>query len=541
MTATPAGASGANGAYDRPGDGTDRDAVARSAETGSASGLVTTVDGSAAISSKELRRRARAWAMWDVGNSAWQAVIVTFVFATYLASDLFLDPAIAQLAGSPAGSEELRLYTAAQAQTTSLIANLDVIAALLVAFISPALGARSDSTGKRKRWLIIFSVLTIAVMLAMFFVFPDQSFLLFGAGLLAVGVVFSEFSGVSYDAMLSQVSTQKTVGRTSGMGWGLGYIGSIVLLLILLVFFIQSFGVEGRAGIFGIPAGADGDGLNVRIAIVAAAIWFALFLIPVIRRVPENTGKPNLERRPWWHAYVVLWRTVRTLARREPKLLLFLIASAIYRDGLATVFGFGAILAAQVYGFAPDAVIYFAVAANLVAGVGTIAAGWFDDRFSPKAVIMLSLVSLVLVAALLFVLPNDQIFFWIFGLFLCLFVGPVQAASRSYLMRATPVGHEGELFGLYRTTGRAASFLTPALISLFLALSGDPKLSIVAIGIVLLAGLVLFLPVRKWPTRIAIDNGDVALTQITIDEAQQDDGAPRDGGRDGDAGAERDR
>lgn len=175
------------------------------------SGLVTTVDGSATITPKELRRRARAWAMWDVGNSAWQAVVVTFVFATYLASDLFLDPAIVEFAKAPEGSEGHALYLAAQAETTSLIANLDAIAAVLVAVISPALGAKGDTSGGRKRSLLILSLLTVGVMLAMFFVFPDQSFLFFGALLLAVGVVFSEFAGVSYDAMLSQVSTKETV------------------------------------------------------------------------------------------------------------------------------------------------------------------------------------------------------------------------------------------------------------------------------------------------------------------------------------------
>lgn len=463
--------------------------------------LVTSVDGSATVTARELRRRARAWTLWDVGNSAFQAVVVTFVFATYLASDLFIDPAIVAI--GQANPQDAQ-YLAAQAASTATIANLDTIAALLVAILAPALGQRSDGSGRRKRWLAIFSLLTIAVMLAMFFVSPQQSFLLLGAALLAIGVVFSEFSGVSYDAMLSQVATKENVGRVSGTGWGFGYIGSIVLLIILLALFIQSFGVEGRTGLLAVPSGEEGGALNIRLAIVFSGLWFLVFLLPVLRAVPESRRHQERAQGPFWRAYVELYRTVRGIGRRDPKFLLFLLASAIYRDGLATVFGFGAILAAQVYGFSSSEVIYFAVAANLVAGLGTIASGWFDDRFSPKSVIVVSLLSLVAVSLALLALPNEQLWFWVFGLFLCLFVGPVQAASRSYLLRATPVGHEGEIFGLYRTTGRAASFITTALISLFVLLTGDPKTSIVAIGIVLLAGLLLLLPVRATPEQVQL-------------------------------------
>lgn len=475
------------------------DAVATPRDT------VTSIDGTAVVAPGELRRRARAWMLYDVGNSAFQSVVVTFVFATYLASNLFLDPAVAALGAADPSAPE---YLAAQAGSQAVIANLDTIAALIVAVLAPALGARTDGTGSRKRLLIVFSLVTIACMFAMFFVLPGQSFLFFGAALLAIGVVFSELAGVSYDAMLAQVATKQSVGRVSGLGWGLGYIGSIVLLFALLLLFIQGFGVDGRAGVLGVPSGADADALNIRLAVVASALWFAAFLVPIALRVPESRRVASRARTPWYKTYGVLWSTIRSLARRDPKLLLFLVASAIYRDGLATVFGFGAILAVQVYGFTSGGVIYFAVAANLVAGIGTIAAGWIDDRVSPKAVIVASLGALVAAAVVLFVLPNEQALFWILGLALCLFVGPVQSASRSYLLRATPTGHEGEIFGLYRTTGRAGSWITTALIALFAVVSGDPELAIVAIGLVLLVGLALVVPVPTHPRQIELGSGE---------------------------------
>lgn len=463
---------------------------------------VVTSDGAEHVSERELRRRARAWMLYDVGNSAFQAICVTFVFATYLASDLFLDPAVAALGKA---NQQDPAYLAAQAESTSLIAIFDTVAAVIVALIAPALGARSDGSGRRKLWLGIFSGIIIAAMLAMFLIAPNPQLLFWGVLLLTIGVVFSEFAGVNYNAMLSQVSTPKNVGRVSGMGWGFGYLSSIVLLLVLLVLFIQGFGKEGVAGLLGVPSGAAGEALNIRISIVVSAIWFLVFLIPILRRVPELPRDPERARRSFLATYGDLFRTIRDLASTAPKVLLFLVASAVYRDGLNAVFKFGAILAAQIYGFSSSEVIYFAVAANLVAGLGTLAAGWVDDRFGPKRVIVVSLIGLVAVATAIFALGNDKVIFWIFGLLLCLFVGPVQSSSRSYLSRITPANREGELFGLYTTTGRAANFLASSLVAIFLAVWGDPKLSIVAIGIVLLAGLVLVLPIEPKPRHARLE------------------------------------
>ena len=460
-------------------------------------GTVTTVDGAERIDAKELSRRARAWMLYDVGNSAFQAICVTFVFATYLASDLFLDPAVAALGEA---NPQDPAYLAAQASSTSLIAMFDTVAAVLVALIAPALGARSDGSGRRTLWLGVFSGIIIAAMVGMFWITPDPKLLFWGALLLTIGVVFSEFAGVNYNAMLSQVSTPRNVGRVSGMGWGLGYLGSIVLLLLLLVLFIQGFGKEGVAGLLGVPSGAAGEALNIRVSVLASALWFAVFLVPILRRVPELPRDRARATRSFFATYGDLARTIAKLARTAPKVLLFLVASAVYRDGLNAVFKFGAILAAQVYGFSSSEVIYFAVAANLVAGLGTLAAGVVDDRFGPKRVIVGSLVGLVAVAAVIYLLGEDKLVFWVFGLALCLFVGPVQSSSRSYLSRIAPANREGELFGLYTTTGRAANFRASALVAIFLAISSDPKLSIVAIGIVILAGLLLVLPIEARPT-----------------------------------------
>jgi UMF1 family MFS transporter len=190
------------------------------------------------------------------------------------------------------------------------------------------------------------------------------------------------------------------------------------------------------------------------------------------------------------------------LSREQRQTFWFLIASAVYRDGLAGVFTFGAVIASVTFRFTADEVIIFGIAANLVAGVSTIISGRFDDRFGPRAVILTSLVGLVVAAVGVFFLHDaGTIAFWVGGLLLCLFVGPAQAASRSLLARVTPPGREGEVFGLYATTGRAASFLSPALWTLFIALFGATYWGILGLAIVLLAGLVLMLFVKPGAAR----------------------------------------
>ncbi|MFE1646500.1 MFS transporter [Microbacterium sp. P01] len=436
------------------------------------------------------RAQVVSWALWDWGSAAFNAVVTTFVFSTYLASSLFVDPQIVAAAGDDAKDPAL---VQALAGNASLVGVALMIAGILIAVLAPVLGQRTDGTGRRKLWLGINTAVVVVAMIAMFFVEGAPGYLVLGATLLAVGNVFFEFAGVNYNAMLVQVSTRKNIGRVSGFGWGMGYVGGIVLLILLLALFIQGFGAEGRAGLLGI---STEGGLHIRLAVVASAIWFAIFAIPVLLRVPEIPPRERQVHVGFFRSYGVLWGTLTKLWHGNRQVLMFLLASAVFRDGLAGVFTFGAIIAAQVFGFSSSEVLYFAVAANVVAGVFTILAGRLDDRLGAKNVILASLIGLVVAGTAVLFIGTAAIGFWIAGLVLCAFVGPIQAASRSFLARITPAGREGEIFGLYATTGRAVSFLAPGLFALFVGLSGDTRLGILGIVIVLLAGLLLMLPVK---------------------------------------------
>ena len=408
------------------------------------------------------RRVVLAWALWDWGSAAFNAVITSFVFGPYVVRGVVGD-------ARPGGLT---------ANTWLGISGF--AAGLLVALIAPVTGQRSDTGGHRRRNLALWTALVVATMLGLFTVRDEPAYLAVALVLLAAGAVFQEFAGVSYNAMLPQVSTPSTVGRVSGFGWSMGYFGGIFLLLICYVGFIAP-----EVGWFGVTSAG---GLNIRVVAVFSALWFAVFALPVLVAVPELPPGPPARRVSFLGSYRLLVGDVRGLFARDRNAVWFLLASALYRDGLAAVFTFGAILAVSVYGMAQSTVLIFGVVANVVAALGALALGALEDRVGPKRVIMISLVGL-LVSCTVLLFASGTTMFWIFGLLLCLWVGPAQASSRSFLARVAPPGREGEMFGLYATTGRAASFLAPGLFALFSYLFSD-RVGIVGIALVLLAGAV---------------------------------------------------
>jgi UMF1 family MFS transporter len=428
-----------------------------------------------------------AWGLWDWGSASFNAVITTFVFTVYLTSDAF--------GGETAVSAQLGIAM--------------TIAGVLVALLAPVTGQRSDRRGRRKLWLGINTYIVVLLSALMFFVAPDPSYLWLGLLLLAVGTVFFEFAGVNYNAMIRQVSTRATIGKVSGFGWGMGYVGGIVLLLFVYFGFIEPI---GGSALFGVP---DTDGYPIRVTVLVSAIWFGVFALPVLLSVPEYSSPkaagtlehpaPAAKRVGFIESYRILFRDIRTLYRESRQTVYFLLASAVFRDGLTGVFTFGGVLAAGSFGFSSGEVIIFAIAANIVAGASTIVVGLLDDRFGAKPVIVTALVGLVICGSAVFFLHDGgQTVFWIFGLALCAFVGPAQSASRSFLARRIPEGRDGEIFGLYATTGKAATFLSPAMFTLFIGIGAaiaGPGVNvqywgILGIVLVLLVGLLLLIPVR---------------------------------------------
>jgi MFS transporter, UMF1 family len=414
-----------------------------------------------------------AWAFWDWGSSAYNAVILTFVFSVYLT-----DAVGADLPGPVDASAWLGYALGA--------------AGLVIALAAPVLGQRADASGRRKLSTTVWTVLTVVSMGALFVVRDDYTYLWIGLVLLGLGSIFSELASVSYNAMLVQVSTPANMGRISGIGWSMGYFGGIVLLLAVYTGLIAGDG--DTRGFLDVPT--EG-GLNIRVVALVAAVWFLVFALPLFVAVPEVAPAADRAAAPGVvGSYRKLVADLRALYRTSPQTVFFLGASALFRDGLNAIFTFGAVLAVSVYGIGAGDVLIFGVAANVVSAAGALTGGQIEDRVGPKPVIVGSLVALIADAVVLLFVSGPAMF-WLFGLILTLFVGPAQSSSRTFMARLAPGGQEGQMFGLYATTGRAVSFIAPTLFGVFTSVFGAPRAGIVGILLVLVAGLVALRPVRN--------------------------------------------
>lgn len=419
------------------------------------------------------RRQIVSWALWDFGATGLNAMVVTFVFSVYLTSGVGDD-----LPGASSPASWLGWALG--------------LAGLVVALLAPLTGVWVDAPWRRRRVLAVLTALAAVSTAAMSLIRDDWHYLVPGLVLLACASACNELATVPYNSMLRQLSTPQTSGQISGMGIGLGYFGSVVLLLVAYFGFIAGDG-ETR-GLLGLTAD---DGQNVRAAMLLTAIWFALFALPLLFAAPSAPREANRPRGAvgFFGGYRVLWVEIVSEWRRDHNVVYYLIASAVFRDGLTGVFAFGAVLGVNVYGISSANVLLFGVSASVIAAVGAVLGGLLDDRFGAKPVIIASLTAMIMVGLALMAL-DGPLAFWICGLLLCLFIGPTLSAARTLMLRISADGKEGVAFGLYTTTGRAVSYLAPLLFSFFIAVFGTDRAGMGGLLVVLTAGLLAMLFVR---------------------------------------------
>lgn len=419
------------------------------------------------------RSRVLAWALWDCGSTGLNAVVVTFVFNVYLTGTVGAD--------LPGGTSP-----------ASWLGRALALAGVVVASLAPVLGVWVDAPQRRRRTLGFLTAGLVLLTSGMSLIRDDPSYLWAGLVLLALAAACSDLASVPYNAMLRQLATPETSGRISGFGWGAGYVGSMVLLLVVYVGFIAGEGPT--TGLLNIPTA---DGQNVRAAMLMTAAWMAAFALPVLIAPPpvHDLDAAIPPKIGLFGAYRKLWSDIVGEWRRDRNVVYYLLASAVFRDGLMGVFTFGGVLAATVYGLSPADVLLFGVMANVVAAVGAIVGGLLDDHIGSKTVILGSLASMIVLGATLMTLSGATAF-WVLGLLLCLFVGPTNSSARTLLLRMTAHGKEGVVFGLYTTTGRAVIFLAPLMFSTFVDAFGADRAGMGGLLVVLVAGFVAMLLVH---------------------------------------------
>ncbi|SDD57260.1 MFS transporter, UMF1 family [Mycolicibacterium neoaurum] len=414
------------------------------------------------------RSQVRSWVLYDCGATAVNAIVVTFVFSVYLTN------AVGE--GLPGDTSP-----------SSWLGRALTVAGVIVALLAPITGIWVDAPHRRRRALALLTGAVVMLVASMSLIGTDYTYLWAGLALLAITAACNDLATVPYNAMLSQLSTPATSGRISGAGLAVGYGGSVGLLLIVYALFIS-----GDGGLLGLPTD---DGQNVRAAMLLTAAWFVVFALPLVFKGPNPPA--DAAHRPIGiiASYRKLWHEVRSEWRRDRNVVYYLVASAVFRDGLTGVFTFGAVLGVNVYGISPASVLLFGVCACLVAALGAVVGGLLDDRFGAKPVILGAL-SLMIVVGLTLMTLSGQLAFWVCGLLLCLFIGPTLSAARTQMLRMSTEGKEGVAFGLYMTTGRAAAPLAPWLFFLFIDAFGTDRAGMGGLCAVLGLGLILMLGVK---------------------------------------------
>ena len=401
----------------------------------------------------------RRGAFYDWANSAFPTVITTFIFAAYFSQAVATTP----VDGTVMWSRAL------------------TIAALIVAIVSPVLGAIADFSGPRKPWILAFSLGCAVVTAFLWFVQPAPDFVLLALGLYTLASITYQFAIVFYDAMLPDIAPRDLVGRLSGWGWAAGYAGGLVCLVACL-WLVKA----GGTAVFGLDADLAEP---VRATAPLVALWFAVFSVPLFLFTPDRPASKLSFSEATRTGLRHLAGIVGTL-RSEPQILRFLLAHMLYTDGLVTLFAFGGIYAAAEFGMEPADILVFGIVLNVAAGAGAAGFAWVDDAIGSKRTIMLALACLILSGAGL-VLARADWLFWTLGAILGLFVGPAQAAGRSLMARLAPAGIETEMFGLYALAGKATAFSGPLVLGLVVQLTGSQRAGMASVIFFLLCGLVI--------------------------------------------------
>ena len=449
-----------------------------------------------------------AWCLYDFATSAYFSVIITFVFASYF---------IREIAPNEIIGTQLWGYTISAS-------------ALFIAIVSPCVGAFADLGGYHKRWLRFFTYMGVIVTACLWFAYPTEHSIHLVLLCIFIGNFSLEVSAVFYNAYLPQLAPPNYLGRVSGWAWGCGYVGGIICLM--LSFFIF---VKGDMGGWL----AKDTFANIRAVTLLVAAWIFIFSLPLFLIVPQRGGirplsklaavrevRGETERRTGVytlvhedsitvstkqcstavefrkrsnqlslkHMVIRGWRELAITIKHLPNqrdLMFFFIARMLYMDGLSTLFALGGIYATGTFALSLNDVLLFGIIMNITAGFGAATFAWLDDKIGSKKTILAALIGLTLTYTALLLIHSLSLF-WVFTPILGLFVGPVQAVSRTFLSRLAKPEEITRMYGLFNLSGKATSFLGPLLVGTITVLTGTQRLGMaMIIPFFILGGILL--------------------------------------------------
>jgi len=411
----------------------------------------TTPSFSGSQSARYSRGKIFAWTLFDFANTAYSVIIVTVIYSTYFTTQV-------------AGGDEL---------LWGLTVSLSMI---LAAAIAPPLGAAADYSRNKKRFLLLFTLVSILSTALLFFVQPGM--ILLGMVLFIIANVGFEGGIVFYDAFLPGITSRRSYGRVSGYGFAMGYLGALAVLLVVSLM---------------LPDALDPDYFfYIRLSFVIAAVFFLIFSIPMFIWVPEPVSVKEKPRAVMRIGFQQAARTFRALfiERKHPSIARFLIAFFIYNDAILTVIFFAAIFAKGVLHMSDKETIGFFAVVQTSAVIGSFLFGFLTDKIGPKKTISITLLMWLSITVGAYFVTTVAAFY-VVALGAGAAIGSSQSASRSLMALLTPREREAEFFGFYDgLCGKASAVVGPFVYGVIARLTNQ-RLAVLFISLFFLAGLIL--------------------------------------------------
>ena len=369
-----------------------------------------------------------SYGLFDVGNSAYLIVTLSFIFAPYFAREIVGD---------------VQLGSAYWQWTSGAVG-------ILVALTAPFIGSYADHVANgRIKVLIVSTVLTVLINALFWFSQARDSFIVYTLLIFFLSSYFFEISNASYNSLLRDSSNKKNeIGRTSGLGYALGYIGIVPFLLFILLFVIKT----------------DQPILNlqkenfehIRFIAILVSFWFFIFAIPMMTFFWKGKKSKKKKYTSIKDIKKIIWNNKLTTTGK------FLIARIFYADAVIVMQTGGGVYAVGVHGFTPKELIFVLIVGNLVAGVFAYIGGYLNDKYNSKTIIMWSIAALILAVFAIVFSPSKEFFFFSL-LLVAAATGPLQSASRTLMSRISPQNTQGKSFGLYALSSKATAFVGPLM------------------------------------------------------------------------------
>ncbi|MFI5211664.1 MAG: MFS transporter [Ignavibacteria bacterium] len=401
------------------------------------------------------------WSLFDFANSTFATIVVAFVYAIYFKKVV-------------AGNEPVAdLYWSASIN----------ISMLVVAFLSPVLGAASDYYSSKKKYLIFFTFLCITATALLYFVTEGK--VMWGMFLFIIANIGFQAGLGFYDAFIKEISEPGNYNRVSSLGYAVGYLGSLASLAAVIV--LQD---------------------SPRLTFLACAGMFFVFSLPMFFFVKEKktdrTGEANNPN----FLVIGLKRTAETLKHinQYRNLKFFLLSYFLYIDGVNTIIFFSANYAQTTLNFEIPELIMFFVIVQVTALAGSFLFGWIADKTGTKRTISFIILCWSVLTLLVF-FADTKTTFLIIGAFAGIFLGSSQALSRSFMGKLTPDEKKTEFFGFYSLFEKTSTILGPLTFGLVSWLTGNQRYAVVSILIFFIAGYFLLGKVTEENKNPALNSG----------------------------------